>query len=60
MGPKKTIQSAVNSVSNSGTINIANGVYYESSIAISKSMSIIGENSGKTIIDAQKHGASIL
>ena len=58
-GPKKTIKNAVTTVSNGGTVNIAKGVYYENTIAITKSMNIIGQNPDNTIIDAQHHGASI-
>ena len=58
-GPKKTIKNAVNAVSNNGTVNIANGVYYENSIAVTKSMNIIGQSADNTVIDAQHHGASI-
>ena len=58
-GPKKTIKNAVNAVSTDGTVNIANGVYYENSIAVTKSMNIIGQSADNTVIDAQYHGASI-
>ena len=58
-GPKKTIKNAVNTVNDGGTVNIANGVYYESSIDITKNMNIIGQSPDNTVIDAQHHGASI-
>ena len=58
-GPKKTIKNAVNVVSDNGTVNIANGVYYENSIAITKNMNIIGQSPDNTVIDAQHHGTSI-
>jgi parallel beta-helix repeat protein/predicted outer membrane repeat protein len=59
VGPKKTIKNAVSTVSNSGTIYIANGVYKENTIYITKNMNIIGENPDSTIIDAQNQGSSI-
>jgi predicted outer membrane repeat protein len=58
-GPKKSITNAVSAVNDGGTVNIANGVYYESSIHITKNMNIIGQSPDNTVIDAQHHGASI-
>lgn len=56
IGPKKTIADAVNTVDNNGNVYIANGVYNENSIDITKSMNIIGESPDNTIINAQNQG----
>ena len=59
IGPKKTIENAVNTVDSNGTVYIANGVYNENSIDITKSMNIIGQSPDNTIINAQHQGTSI-
>jgi len=51
---KLTIQSAVGTVSNGGTINIANGIYKgtgNTGITISKDMTIVGQSRAGTIIN---------
>ena len=55
-GPKATINDAVGSVVNDGTVYIAQGTYNETNIIINKNMSIVGENQQNTIIDAQGQG----
>lgn len=52
-GPKKTIKSAIGTVSADGTVKISNGTYKESNIIISKNLKIQGDNKYNTIIDAQ-------
>lgn len=57
--PKKTIGTAVNTVSSGGTVYINDGTYQGSSnhdIVIYKNMKIIGENNKYTVIDAQMEG----
>lgn len=50
-GPKATIKNATGVVKTDGTVNIANGYYKEGDISISTKMTILGESTGKTIID---------
>lgn len=52
-GPKKTIKSAIGTVSADGIVKISNGTYKESNIIISKNLKIQGESDDNTIIDAQ-------
>lgn len=56
-GPKHTIKNATNTVTNDGTIFIANGTYNENNIAVfSKNVNYIGESKTKTIINGNKIG----
>jgi hypothetical protein len=50
-GPKATIKSATNTVQSGGTVSIANGVYNENNIIITKNMNIVGQTQQSTIID---------
>ncbi len=56
--PFKTLKYAVGHVSLFGTVNMANGIYYESQIQLNSSVKIIG--SGNTIIDGNNSGKTIL
>ena len=55
-GPKKTINNATRTITNNGTIFIANGTYKESNININTNMTIIGESQIGTIINANNQG----
>ena len=57
--PYQTIGQGINSVTENGTIYLANGTYNESNIALDKNMNIIGESQSGTIINGQKSGNSI-
>ena len=53
-GPKKSIKNATGTVSEGGTVQIANGVYTgtgNTNITISKNITITGQNKNKTIIN---------
>ena len=56
-GPKKTIQSAIDSVVQ-GVINVAPGIYFEN-LVITKNITIIGETQNTTIIDGNQTGRVI-
>ncbi len=54
-GPKLSIKNATGTVNANGTVNVANGVYSgvnNLNISINKNMTILGESSTGTIIDA--------
>ena len=53
-GPKKSIKNATGTVTNGGTINIANGNYFgenNTNITINKNMTIVGESREGTIVN---------
>lgn len=50
-----SIQGAMNMAYEGGTIFVASGLYYEH-ITISKLLSLVGENSGTTVIDGEDSG----
>lgn len=52
-GPMKTVQKAIDTSNDKGTINVADGIYKEN-ININKNISILGESTDKTIIDGKK------
>ena len=54
--PKKTIKAGISSVSSGGTINVANGTYKESGLAITKSMTINGGGEWTTVINGSNKG----
>ena len=58
--PYPTIQAAVNAASPGDTIDVAAGIYYEN-VIVNKSVSLRGEDSATTIIDANQigHGVKI-
>lgn len=58
-GPKATIENATSTVTDGGSVYIADGIYNESDITINKNMNIIGESQTGTIINGQKSGYSI-
>ncbi|MBI5459795.1 pseudomurein-binding repeat-containing protein, partial [Methanobacterium sp.] len=56
-GPKKSIKNATGTVTDGGTVNIANGMYTgpgNTNITIGKNMSIVGQSQENTIIDGTK------
>ncbi|WP_455645229.1 hypothetical protein [Methanosphaera sp.] len=58
--PKKTITSALNTVTNGGTIYISSGTFYENKIYINKNITILGTSAKNTIINCNgKHGFTI-
>ncbi|OED30598.1 hypothetical protein [Methanosphaera sp. WGK6] len=58
--PKKTITSALNTVSNGGTIYISSGTFYENKLYINKNITLIGNGAKNTIINCNgKHGFTI-
>nr|WP_319374189.1 pseudomurein-binding repeat-containing protein [uncultured Methanobacterium sp.] len=53
-GPKKSIKNATGTVTDGGTVNIANGIYGgtgNTNVTIDKNMAIIGQSQENTIID---------
>ena len=56
VGPKKTIQSGVNTISSGGVLRIASGTYNANNIVISKSMTILGAGQSKTVINGNYKG----
>ena len=50
-GPKATIKNATDVVKTGGTVDISNGYYDEVNISITTNMTILGESTGKTVID---------
>ena len=58
-GPKKSIKNATGAVNNSGTINIADGIYSganNTNIVINKNLTIAGESKTGTIINGANTG----
>ncbi len=53
-GPKATINSAINTVDNNGTVYIASGTYNENLNVLIKNVNLIGEDPDTTIIDGQQ------
>ena len=58
VGPKKTIQNAINAVDNSGVVNVADWTYNEH-LTISKSVTLNGASRENTIIDGTQTGTII-
>jgi hypothetical protein len=56
VGPKKTIQSGVSTISSGGVLRIASGTYNTNNIVISKSMTILGAGQSKTVINGNYKG----
>ena len=59
IGPKKTISAGISTVSDNGTVNIANGTYTgngNKNIIIDKNVNIKGESSNSTVINADNDG----
>jgi len=54
-GDFNSIQQAVNNVSSGDTIFVHTGTYYER-VVINKSIALVGENRGSTIIDGSQSG----
>lgn len=54
-----SIQTAVDAAAQGGTVNVLTGTY-EESITITKSVSLLGESAGTTIIDAQEQDNCVL
>ncbi len=54
-----TIQGAINAASDGDTINVRAGTYHEN-VIINKKISLVGENSGTTIIDGSGNGNVVL
>lgn len=59
-GPKATIKNATGTVNQHGTVYIANGVYSENKIHISKDMNIMGTNKLFTIVNGKNSGRIFL
>jgi len=57
-GPKATIQNAVDTMDDNGTVYVAAGTYYEN-LLINKDVYLIGEGSESTIIDGQQTNSVI-
>ena len=55
VSPSQSIQEAINSAQPGDTIFVHSGTYYEH-VVVSKSISLIGENRGTTIVDGTKAG----
>ncbi len=55
-GPKFTVKNATSIVGANGIVYIANGMYNENGISITKNMSIIGESKQNTIINGTNTG----
>jgi hypothetical protein len=55
-GPKKTIKSGVSTVKSGGILKLASGTYYANNVYISKSMTIQGAGSTKTVITSNYKG----
>jgi parallel beta-helix repeat protein len=51
-----TISEGIATVALGGTVNVSNGIYYEHDIVIDKSIDLIGEDRGNTIIDGSGVG----
>jgi len=54
-----TIQEAINNASDGDTILVLNGIYYEN-VVVNKSVSIIGESRGATIIDGNNNTKPVM
>jgi parallel beta-helix repeat protein len=50
-----TIQSAINAAYDGDTVNVSSGIYYEN-VVVNKSLSLIGQERGSTIIDGNSIG----
>jgi hypothetical protein len=57
-GPKATIQNAIDTIPDNGTINIAAGTYKEN-LLINKNVNLIGAGQDSTIIDGQQANSVI-
>ncbi|WP_321423194.1 right-handed parallel beta-helix repeat-containing protein [uncultured Methanobacterium sp.] len=51
----KTINTGINAVDENGTVNVANGIYYEL-VTVDRSLNLVGENRYNTVIDANALG----
>ena len=63
LGPKKSIRNATGTVTDGGTVNIANGQYTgtdNTNITIDKNMSIIGQSRENTIINGTNNAGIFL
>ncbi|MGB9200735.1 hypothetical protein [Methanobacterium sp.] len=56
VGPKKTVSSALSTVSNGGVVTLASGTYNVNNLVISKSMTINGAGYTKTVITGSNAG----
>ena len=54
LGPKKTLNSAVSTVTSGGVVRLASGTYTTNNVVISKSMTIAG--TGKTVLNGNNKG----
>lgn len=59
-GPKATIKNATGTVNQHGTVYVANGVYSENKIQITKSMNLMGTNKLFTIVNGKNSGRIFL
>lgn len=59
VGPKKTINNASNAVDTNGTVYVSSGTYNEH-LNISRSLSLIGQNTSYPIIDGTLNGRVVL
>ena len=63
IGPKKSIKNATGTVTDGGTVNIANGVYTgtdNTNVTIDKNMTIIGQSQENTIINGTNNDGIFL
>lgn len=57
-GPKATIQNAINTITDNGTVSVASGTYYEN-LYINKNVYLLGTGRGSTIIDGMMKDSAI-
>lgn len=58
-GPKASIQNAIDTVDDNGTVYVAGGTYFEN-LLVNKNLILIGEGRDNTIIDGQQAGSVII